>query len=117
MEAEPGRRATLERLVDAAVHAHARRDHRAAHELFEEAWVASGTPRSLELHALAQLEAGLHKRFVEGKDPAARNILARARAKLERVPTSAFGLDLAVLRRDLDAAPPAGDVPPPRLIR
>lgn len=86
-----------------------------AHERFEEAWVASGPNRSLELHALAQLAAGMHKREAQASPVAARAILGRARAKLERLPSSAFGLALSTLLADLDPVRLATSAAVPRL--
>lgn len=85
-----------------------------AHERFEEAWLASGAPRSLELHALAQVAAAMHKHVVHAKPEAARAIMTRARAKLARVEASSHGLDLDALRAAIDAwlKDPRDDAPP-----
>lgn len=96
-------RAPLDARIPKGVEAHARRDHFTAHEHFEDAWRASGAPRSLELHALAQLEAALHKLTSHRKPEAARAIMQRAREKLGRVETSSHGIDLDGLRSSIDA--------------
>lgn len=89
-------------LVREGVAAYTRGAHFEAHERFEHAWLASGEPRSRELHALAQVAAALHKHIAQNKPDAARAIMQRARAKLEDVETSAYGLDVARLRTQID---------------
>jgi len=90
-------------LVTIGIEAYARGEYFEAHEHFEQAWLAGGTNRSSELHALAQLAAAMHKHFATRKPEAARAILLRARSKLEGLETSAHRLDLESLRSEVDA--------------
>lgn len=73
-----------------------------AHEAFEDAWRSSGEPRSIELHALAQLAAAMHKHHAQGMPEPARRIARRAAEKFARVQQSALGLDLEALCVALD---------------
>jgi hypothetical protein len=87
--------------VRAGVDAYAGARYFAAHEHFEDAWKTSGVPRSLELHALAQVAAAVHKRTVHGKPEAARAIMQRAQAKIAGL--AGAHVDLDALRAGIDA--------------
>lgn len=100
--------------VRAGAAAYARGAFFEAHEHFEEAWKASGTPRSRELHALAQIAAAMHKRVAHGKPEAARAIMARARAKLEGA-AGAY-VELGPLRTSIDAWLRGADASAPPIV-
>lgn len=51
----------IESLVGSGLDAYAHALYFEAHERFEQAWLASGTPRSVELHALAHLASHPHR--------------------------------------------------------
>jgi predicted metal-dependent hydrolase len=95
-------RGGIDALVREGIAAYARGEHFAAHEHFEHAWLAGGVARSRELHALAQLAAAVYKDMTQEKPEAARAIMRRARAKLDDVETSAYGIDLVRLRELID---------------
>jgi len=107
----------IETLVSDGIAAYGRGDHLGAHESFEHAWLQSGSPRSLELHALAQLAAAVHKHIASHKPDAARAIMARARTKLGAIEGSAYAIDLERLRREVDAWLDGSGSTPPALVR
>jgi hypothetical protein len=90
-------------IVAKGAETYARAAYFEAHEIFEHAWRESGSPRSLELHALTQVAAALHKDTAHRKRDAARAIMLRAGAKLESVRTTCCAIDLVALRQTIDA--------------
>lgn len=103
--------------ANAAVTAYERGEYFRAHEAFEHAWLASGSPRSVELHALAQLAAAVHKRVTSGKPVAASAIMRRARDKFTSLEASALGIDLVRLVAGIDVWLVDMDAPAPAIER
>lgn len=89
--------------VERGLEAYARGAYFDAHEAFERAWRASGEPRSIELHALAQWAAAVHKHRAADKRTAALAIARRANEKLRRVEASRWGVDVRGLERAIAA--------------
>lgn len=88
----------------AGLAAYERGDFFRAHELWEERWLVASGPAREVLQALIQIAAALHGALHLGRRSGPAGTLAKALVRLDRAADGTFGLDLALLRRDVAAA-------------
>jgi predicted metal-dependent hydrolase len=85
-----------------------------AHEQWERCWLASSGQDAVFYKAIIQAAAALVK-WQQGNPRGLRRNWAKSRARLDTLPASLHGIDLAALRAALDALAAGAPVAPPAL--
>ncbi|WP_101298128.1 DUF309 domain-containing protein [Halegenticoccus soli] len=98
--------ATLRRAVEHGVRLFNSGDFHESHDCFEDEWYnyGGGTVESAFLHGMVQVAAGAYKHFDFENDEGMRSLFRTALQYLAGVPDDFYGVDLADVRRTLEAA-------------
>jgi predicted metal-dependent hydrolase len=97
---------TLRRAVVHGVRLYNSGEYHESHDCFEDEWYnyGRGTTESKFLHGMVQVAAGAYKHFDFEDDGGMRSLFRTALQYLSDVPGDYYGVDVAEVRRRLDAA-------------
>ena len=97
---------TLRRAVVHGVRLYNSGEYHESHDCFEDEWYnyGRGTTESKFLHGMVQVAAGAYKHFDFEDDDGMRSLFRTSLQYLSDVPADYYGVDVADVRRTLDAA-------------